>query len=147
MVAARGETATERGCVVRRSGGGAVRSVAASWGVVLREVNGGWGWGCRHGREGGLAVVIARYATSRRARHRRLSTTARAPHLTTRPLLALLARAAQQHVMVLDANAEAPGEVVDRPFEAGVVEGHEAPALAADQVVMMGSAGVDGFEP
>jgi hypothetical protein len=42
MVAARGETATERGCVVRRSGGGAVRSVAASWGVVLREVNGGW---------------------------------------------------------------------------------------------------------
>lgn len=49
--------------------------------------------------------------------------------------------------MVLDANAEALGEVVDRPFEAGVVEGHEAPALAADQVVMMGSAGVDGFEP
>ena len=49
--------------------------------------------------------------------------------------------------MVLDTNAEAPGEVVDSPFEAGVVEGHEAPALAADQVVMMGSAGVDGFEP
>src|SRR5450755_1507380 len=62
------------------------------------------------------------------------------------PLLTLLARPPQQHVVVLHLDAEALGEIVDRPLEAGVVEGDQAAAIAADQMVVVGAARIDRLE-
>src|ERR1700744_4251212 len=59
-----------------------------------------------------------------------------------RRLAALLARAAQQHVVAVDGDAEPVLELVDGPPEAGVVEGDELTALGAEEVMVVLAAGL-----
>ncbi len=49
--------------------------------------------------------------------------------------------------MVLDAHAEALRKAIDCELERGIVECDQAPALLADQMVVVGAAGVGSLEP
>ena len=47
--------------------------------------------------------------------------------------------------MAVGVKSEAAGELFDRALEFGIIEGHEAPAGVAEQVMVVVSAGFDPF--
>ena len=52
-------------------------------------------------------------------------------------LVAVLAGAAQHHLVVLDASAQPLGDLVDRPLQRGVVERDQPPAAVAHEVMVV----------
>ena len=63
----------------------------------------------------------------------------------SRSLKTTLAKAAQDHVVVGDLEADLVGELGDRALQGGVLEGDHATAAAADRVVVVLAAGLDAL--